>query len=228
MDFVLIPGAGGQAQYWHRLVPELERLGHRALAVDLPAADDRCGLAEYAGAVVEAIGDRPDVVLVAQSLAGFSAPLVCGRAPVRLMVLANAMIPRPQETAGEWWANTGQAEAKRRKDLAEGRDPDAPFDLGAVFLHDLPQDAIDALMSGPEPVQSGTPFSQPWPLTAWPDVPTRVVVGRDDRLFPADFQRRVAIERLGLEADELPGGHLVALSQPIQLAALLDGYIAHQ
>lgn len=33
--FVLVPGAGGVGWYWHRLVPELERLGHQAIAVDI-------------------------------------------------------------------------------------------------------------------------------------------------------------------------------------------------
>jgi pimeloyl-ACP methyl ester carboxylesterase len=55
-------------------------------------------------------------------------------------------------------------------------------------------------------------------------VPTRVLVGRDDRFFPIDFQRRVARERLGITPDEMPGGHLVALSRPTELAERLDAY----
>jgi pimeloyl-ACP methyl ester carboxylesterase len=57
-------------------------------------------------------------------------------------------------------------------------------------------------------------------------VPTRVLAGRDDRLFPAAFQRRVARERLGIEADEIPGGHLVALSNPRELVDRLERYRA--
>ena len=54
----------------------------------------------------------------------------------------------------------------------------------------------------------------------------KVLIGRDDRLFPAEFQRRVDEDRLGLDADEIPGGHLVALSNPSGLAALLVAYAA--
>jgi pimeloyl-ACP methyl ester carboxylesterase len=68
------------------------------------------------------------------------------------------------------------------------------------------------------------PMTEPWPLDAWPDVPTRVLVGRDDRLFPADFQRRVARERLGIEADEIGGGHLLALSQPELVVERFEAY----
>jgi pimeloyl-ACP methyl ester carboxylesterase len=73
--------------------------------------------------------------------------------------------------------------------------------------------------------QSGRPFEDPWPLPGWPDVPTRVLAGRDDRFFPIGFQRRVADERLGLPVDEVPGGHLVALSRPVELADRLVSYL---
>ena len=76
--FGLIPGAGGDAWYWHRVEPELRRHGHEAVAVELPADDDSAGLMAYVDAIVDAVGDLPDLVLVAQSMAGFSAPLVCG------------------------------------------------------------------------------------------------------------------------------------------------------
>ena len=109
--FVLVPGAGGMAWYWHRVVPLLGSAGHEAIAVDLPGDDRDAGLAAYADIVIHAIAERSDVILVAQSLAGFTAPLVCARAPVRMLVFVNAMIPKPGETAGEWWSATGATEA---------------------------------------------------------------------------------------------------------------------
>ncbi|MEU6347119.1 alpha/beta fold hydrolase [Streptomyces sp. NPDC046977] len=224
--YALIPGAGGDsAWYWQLVVPELRRRGHEALAVELPVDDDAAGLEEYADAVAAVVGDHEHLVLVAQSMGGFTAPLACERLGdrVQLLVLVNAMIPAPGETAGEWWANTGQPEARRTLDLAEGRPPDADFDPLVTFFHDLPGPLVEAALAR-EPRQSDTPFGVPFPLSAWPDVPTRVVAGRDDRLFPPEFQRRVARERLGVEADVLPGGHLVALSNPAGLAELLVGY----
>jgi pimeloyl-ACP methyl ester carboxylesterase len=55
-------------------------------------------------------------------------------------------------------------------------------------------------------------------------VPTRFLQGRDDRLFPVEFQRRQARDRLGIEIDEMPGGHLVALSRPAELVDRLERY----
>jgi len=224
MAFVLIPGAGGEAWFWHRLVTELERRDHRVVAVDLPAVDEGAGWAEYADAVVAAAHELDDVVLVAQSMAGFTAPLVCGRLPVRVLVLLNAMIPVPGETGGAWWENTGQAKAYAELAAAQDRLVSDGFDVLVDFFHDVPADVTAEAVRRGDPSQSMTPFSQPWPLDRWPDVPTRVVAGRDDRLFPLEFQRRVARERLGLDIDEIPGGHLAALSRPVELADQLEAY----
>ncbi len=221
--YVLIPGAGGDAWFWHRLVPELERRGHTAIPVELPAGDKNAGWAEYADAVATAVEGRGPVTLVGQSMGGFTAPLLAGRLPVDEIVLLNAMIPAPGETGGAWWDNVGQRAARRAADLRDDRDPDAEFDTVAMFFHDVPDDVTAEAMRRGEPSQSDTPFGQAWPLEAWPDVPTRVISARDDRIFPLDLQVRVARDRLGRTPEDLPGGHLVALSRPDELASLLTG-----
>jgi hypothetical protein len=62
--------------------------------------------------------------------------------------------------------------------------------------------------------QSETRMGEPSPLKAWPDVPTRVLLCRNDRLFPARFLRRVARERLAITPNEIDSGHTPALSRP--------------
>jgi pimeloyl-ACP methyl ester carboxylesterase len=222
--YVLIPGAGGDAWYWHLLEPELRGRGHDVVAADLPANDDSAGLAEYAGAVVEAIGDRTGIVLVAQSLGGFTAPLVCERVPVDLLVMLNAMVPSPGESAGEWWTNTGHAKARAEQAARDGRNLAADEDLMDAFFHDVSPEVVAEAWARGEPRQSGTPFEEPWPLREWPDVPTRFLQGRDDRFFPVEFQRRVVRERLGITPDEMAAGHLVALACPKELADRLEAY----
>jgi pimeloyl-ACP methyl ester carboxylesterase len=151
MTFVLIPGAGGVAWYWHRVVPLLQKAGHEALAVELPGDDPRAGLDAYADVVVAAMGTRRgtrrDVTLVAQSMGAFTAAVVCARAPksIRELVLVNAMIPLPGETAGEWWEHTGWEEA-RAAAARRGGYP-VEFDLDTYFLHDVPKRIAERLAS---------------------------------------------------------------------------------
>lgn len=221
MTFVLVPGAGGMGWYWHRVVPLIRAEGHDAIAVDLPGDDPRAGLAAYADIVVQATANRGNVILVAQSLAGFTAPLVCLRAPVRRLVFVNAMIPRPGETAGEWWGATGAVEAREQAATRRGYSPE--FDVATYFLHDVPP---EVLRTGPERPreESETVFSEPCHFQRWPDIPIHVLSGADDRFFPVEFQRRVANQRLGKVVDEIPGGHLVALSNPGRLTERLIAY----
>lgn len=218
--FVLIPGAGGAAWYWHRVVPLLRAAGREAIAVDLPGDDEAAGLPEYTRRVIDAIGDRDDVVLVAQSLGGFTAPMVATTVPVRALVLVNAMIPSSGETPGAWWGNTGSLEA--RTDAAERGGYSADFDLDVYFLHDVPPDVVAAGEPHQRP-EADAVFGSACDFDTWPSVPIRVVAGADDRFFPVQFQRDLARDRLGVEADVLPGGHLIALARPRELADYLLG-----
>jgi pimeloyl-ACP methyl ester carboxylesterase len=216
--FILIPGAGGTQWYWHRLLPLLNDAGHQAIAVDLPSEDPEAGLAEYARLVASAADGHDNVVLVAQSLGGFTAPMAAMGIDVGAMVFVNAMVPRPGETAGEWWEATGWEGA--RLAAAERDGYPAEVDLEAYFLHDVPPDVAAAGEKYQRP-ESEAAFASVCDFGAWPRVPIKVAAGADDRFFPASFQRAVARDRLGIEADILPGGHLNALSQPEALASYL-------
>ncbi len=216
--FVLVPGAGGSAWYWSRVVPLLQEAGHDAVAVDLPGDDENAGLPEYARLVEAATSGRNDVVLVAQSLGGFTAPMVGARTGVAEIVFVNAMIPNPGETPGAWWDNTGWEDARKRAAAAGGYSEE--FDVNEYFLHDVP----------PEVAAEGEPYQRPeanavfassCEFVEWPAVPIRVLSGEGDRFFPLEFQRRVARDRLGLEPDVLPGGHLLGLSNPAGVADYL-------
>jgi len=224
--YVLIHGAASDSWYWHLVVPELRARGHDVIAPDLPSDDDSAGLDEYADAVMDAVGDRSDLVLVAQSLGGFTAPLVCDRVPVRLMILVAAMVPLPGERPGDWWANTGWEQARREQAERDGRSTGGEFDVITDFFHDVPPEVTAEAMARGERKQSGTPFEKPWPLAAWPDVPTKFLLCRQDRFFPAEFMRRVVRERLNIVPDELDGGHLPALARPRELTDRLEAYRA--
>jgi pimeloyl-ACP methyl ester carboxylesterase len=207
--FVCLHGAGGHAAYWDLVRAELAPDGHEVLGVDLPC-DQPSRLADYVPPVLDVIGGRTDVVLVAQSLAGFVAPLVAAEVPVERMVLVAAMVPAPGENGGDWWSNVGHAAALEAQGLPEDAD---------LFTQDVDPEVLARF---PEPrAQTDDIFLDPWPLAAWPDVETRFVVCRDDRFFPAAWLTGLVRDRLGLEPVDIPGGHCAFLSQPAALAAAM-------
>ncbi|MEU8922395.1 alpha/beta hydrolase [Kitasatospora sp. NPDC048545] len=225
--YVLIHGAAADAWYWGPLAGGLRERGHEVVAPELPCDDDAAGLSEYADAVVAAVGDRAGgLVVVAHSFGGFTGPLVCARLPVDLLVLLQAQVPAPGESPGEWWENTGYRADRREADRARGVAEGAEEDERALFLHDTPAALAEELLTEHQRPQSATPFGTPWPLEAWPEVPTRYLLAAGDRFFPPAFVRRQVEERLGFRPDEMPGDHLPMLGHPEELAERLEAYRA--
>jgi pimeloyl-ACP methyl ester carboxylesterase len=207
--FALIHGGGASAWDWHLVVPELRARGHDPVAVDLPCEDESAGWQEYVDVVVDALGDRQDVTVVGHSLGGFTAPLVAARVDADLVVLVAAMIPAPGELFADWWTNAGHESSGY-----EGDD---------LFYHDVSPELMEEAKQR-ERDETSRALNEPWPLEAWPETPTRYLLCRDDRMFRADWARRHARERLGIEADEMDGGHYVSISRPRELAERLDAY----
>jgi pimeloyl-ACP methyl ester carboxylesterase len=207
--FALIHGGGSSAWDWHLVAPALRERGHDPVAVDLPSENESAGWSEYSETVVRAVGSRGDLVVVAHSLGAFTAPLVCARLPAQLLVLVAGMIPSPGEFFDDWWRNSGYEDS--------GEDD--------VFYHDVPP-PLAAEAQRREREERSRALREPWPLEAWPETPTRYLLCRGDRMFPAAFARRHARERLGIEADEIDGGHYISLSRPRELADRLHAYAA--
>jgi len=215
--YVLIHGASSDSWYWHLVIPLLRERGHRVIAPDLPSDQDWARFADYADVVVEAAEGHTtdsDLVVVAQSMGGFTAPLVCARVQAQLVVLVAAMVPAPGEHPGQWWDNTGYAAAVSGTRL----------DPLSTFFHDVPDDVTAEAMARGERQQSAAPFSQPYAFDDWPDVPTRFLLCRQDRFFPADFLRPLVEKRLGIVPDEMDSGHLPALAHPAELVDRLERY----
>ena len=217
-DFVLVPGSGGIATpYWRLVSDRLQHFGHRAFPVDLPGSAPEAGLPQYAKLITAAIHDCPDPVVVAQSLGGFSAVMACALVPARKLVFVNAMVPLPGETPGEWWEATG---AIVREAAAKAGGYRAEFDLATYFLHDLEADDVAAILANPGD-EADIVFGQACDVATWPDVSTGANVGRDDRFFPVEFQRKHLQDRLNVTAVAIPGGHLLALANPDGLTEAL-------
>jgi pimeloyl-ACP methyl ester carboxylesterase len=169
-------------------------------------------LAEYADLVIAAAQPFSSVILVAQSLGGFTAPMAAERLAVQELVLVNAMVPIAGETPGEWWDATGSGQAREAAAIEGGY---GDFDVETYFFHDVDRSAIKDSYDEVDAV-----FSTTCDFTSWP-TRTRVLAGADDRFFPAGFQARVAKERIGVDADTRPGGHLMALADPEVVAEYL-------
>ena len=221
--FALIHGGGDSAWSFRPLAVELRDLGHEAVAVDLPCEDESAGLWDYADAVVDAVGRSSDLIVVGHSLGAFTAPLICARVPADLLVLIAGMVPAPGESASDWWANTGYGSAVYERGPGDGNAGGVGDDDIALFYNDVPPSlAVEAKRHWRG--QAEKAMREPWPLDAWPAVPTKYLLCRDDRVFPPEWTRGMVRARLSIEPDEIEGGHCPFLSRPRELAERLDAY----
>lgn len=222
--FVFVHGAGDVGWYWHLVEAELRARGHETTAPDLPCDNESASLDDYAGTVVDAAAGRPDPVIVSQSYGSFTAALAAARLPTRLLAMLAGMIPVPGETPGDWWDNAGYRQAAAEQAALDGAQTgnDDPF---ICYYNGVPRPLAEEALRRGGRGESSVVWSTPWPLDALPDVPTKLILGKDDHFFPPAFLRRLSQERLGVAADEIPGCHCAALSSPKELSDLLLSYL---
>ncbi|MDT4941357.1 MAG: hypothetical protein QOJ34_1446 [Pseudonocardiales bacterium] len=228
--FVLVHGAWHGAWCWELLTPELERRGHRCLAVDLPCDDPLATFADYADVVCAALPpDRDDNVLVAHSLGGHSATLAAARGNVARLIYLCALVPEPgrsmldQARDGDgmldpaYLAGLGPADESGRREWVDeqiARD---------VIFHDCADDVARAAYRRLRPQANGL-YSVPCPLTELPRLPATYVLATGDRLVGTEWSRSAA-RRVGAELVEIPGGHSPGLARPAELAEILDSAV---
>lgn len=238
--FVLIHGAGDTGWYWHLTEAELRARGHQTIAPDLPCDNPTASLNDYASTVAAAATAADattaadaataatganDLVIVGQSYGAFTATLAASQLEeARLLVLLAGMIPVHGESPGQWWTNTGYQQAIEEQARLDGGKTGNDDPL-IQYYNGVPRALADEALRRGGRGESSVVWDTPWPLDAWPDVPTKVILCKEDRFFPADFMRRVAQERLGTVPDEVPGCHCAALSHPRELSDLLASYL---
>jgi pimeloyl-ACP methyl ester carboxylesterase len=221
--FVLVHGAFGSPAELAPVIPELEALGHRAIAVDLPCTYPAATLEDYARTVAEAMAGvvRP-VVVVGHSAGGATISLVPARARVDRLVYVTAVVPEP----GCSIADAVGAEVRSMM-LSVSRDDGngcRSFDLELLASFAPPQerDAHLAFLRSTQRAQGWAALEQPWPGESLPDVPRSYILCTEDQIIPPARQREMAA-RLGVRPIEIASEHAVFALRPRELAAALVG-----
>ena len=191
--FVLVHGAWHGAWCWAAVINQLEKLGERAYAVDLPghgqhyADRSKITLQTYVDSVVRFIEERDlhNVVLAGHSLGGLTISGVTARIASRMKrtVFVSAIVPLD----GERLTNPANPASKPMLDLVASRaDRSIPVEaMGPQFYEGLMNDVpaamrkwIDASLC-PEP---WAPAIDPVPMAAFhaSGVPTGYLVCEND------------------------------------------------
>lgn len=233
-QFLLIHGAFHGAWCWHKAIPELEKRGHRAKAIDLPGqGNDQTPLKDVtldtmAARIVETLaGFSEPAVLVGHSLGGMSISAAAEKAPerIRALVYLTAFLPRDGEALLE----------------IEDRNPDPVvpkniiFDddqIGGtimldkvkdIFYHDC-SDADVAFARERLRPQALAPLATPVHLTPerFGRIPRVYVECTDDRALSIAIQRDMIGKSPPVDVRSLHASHSPFFSMPDSLATALS------
>jgi pimeloyl-ACP methyl ester carboxylesterase len=244
MRFILVHGGFHGAWCWERVLPELERLGHEAVALDLPGHGTRTAErpANYRGRIQPILdilqeGD----VLVGHSGGGYDICVAANEAPhkVRHLIFLAAGLPIEgksviEATGGALEEDTaGKEQVRNLMDDSMGMSrhvrllPDGTMEwhsrdgAGELFYHDCDEATIDWAFSKLSPGISPFPQEKLFLQALWDaQLPRSYILCLQDRSKPLAMSREV-IRRLGVEPLTIDSSHSPFLSRPAELAELL-------
>ena len=219
--FVLVHGAFGSSAELAPVIPEIEALGRRAIAVDLPCTDPAATLDDYARTVVEAMAEiEALVVVVGHSAGGAVISLVPDRTRVDRLVYVTAVVPEPGRSIVDL------AGADVRETILSVSHDDGngcrSFDLEILASLAPPEEreAYLSFLRATQRPQGWSAMEQPWPGRSLPDVSRTYVLCTEDKIIPPAKQRETAAH-LGVEPIEIASDHAVFSLRPRELAAVL-------
>ncbi len=236
MRFVLVHGGFHGAWCWSRTIPELERLGHEAIAIDIPGHGARvhetATLAGRLDAVVSVL--EPGDVLVGHSGGGLEITRVADAAPdlVSHLVYLAAALPLEGRLMQEAlvYRDDGVTEldydvTAMLQHLRIGNDGSMAFadaeGARALFYHDCDEATVRWAFDHLTPETAGdtatTPISVPRFWDA--ELPRSFIVCSEDRAQPR-WLADVTARRLGVEPLAIDASHSPFLSRPAELAQL--------
>lgn len=238
MRYVLVHGGFHGAWCWERVIPHLERLGHGAVAVDLPghgARRDETAPTTFAGrtgAVLDVL--RPGDVLVGHSGGGFDITHAADAAPgsVAHVCYLAAGLPREGRTWPEAMAlrddgTVGDFDAAGLLDLLRFEDDgsmvvDTVEGARGKFFHDCDDETVRWAFDRLCPERGGETTSTPVSVAAFwaADLPRSFIRCTEDRAQER-WLADVVARRLGVEPLTIATSHSPFLSRPAELAELL-------
>lgn len=215
----LVHGSTQSPRGWELLVSQLRARGHECICVDLPTDEPDASATRYAEVVGAALAGVNKATVVAHSASGFFLPLVPDYASVDRLVYLAAVIPQP----GESLLSQFRRDPEMFRADWPGKDPTKDASLAIHYLfHDCTSEVAQWALSTLRLMNARGGMTEECPLRKWPNVASTYISCTDDRTINPVWWEKAARERLRTEPIQIRAGHAPHVSQPVELAAILD------
>ena len=234
-DCLLVHGGVHDRSCWDRLIPALEALGHRAVAIDLPGRgatatrlrtatldDWTASIAE----TVEALGTPP--LLIGHSMGGVSTSQYAEHRPRTIagVIYVAAIVPADGASGLSTLAGAGQESVLLREGVWRFSE-DGTFatldgaDAAQAFYNRCPPDVTRDAVSRLCPEAVAPPRARLGLGTGFSSVAKTYIGTLDDHVLPLAYQRRMA-ERAGAAFQTIDADHSPFLCAVDELALQID------
>jgi pimeloyl-ACP methyl ester carboxylesterase len=212
---VLVHGAFADGSGWRPVADILAHDGYAVYVVQVPLTSFEADVA-----ATRLVLDRSGpCVLVGHSWGGMVITEAGAHPSVRSLVYVSAFQPEVGETAGALQARTPPA-ANSVVPVGGGFLQVKPEAFPADFAADVPKPVAQFMAISQAPIAADS-FSAKPTVAAWSRKPSYTVVGKQDRMINPDLERFMA-GRAKSDTIELPGSHVLFLSHPKEVAALIE------
>ncbi|MGK2878391.1 MAG: lipase family alpha/beta hydrolase [Solirubrobacterales bacterium] len=213
---VLVHGAWHTPAVWDPVTELLEERGHRVAVPELPIESTTASGSDHAEIIAAACAGDDSPVVVCHTSGSLTGMLVPQSTAVRQFVHVNGLLPVigssfTDQTKGDDFIFGEDTGRMYDRDARSFWTDEARF--GELLAHDCDKMTRSRLWDQLRR-QARRPLTEVTPLTAWPSTPTSAILYSNDRDLPIEWLRRTAIERLGVEAYELPGSQLGFNARP--------------
>jgi pimeloyl-ACP methyl ester carboxylesterase len=212
---VLVHGSFADGSGWKSVADILKQDGYTVEVVQEPLT----GLAGDVVATRLVLDRAGPCVLVGHSWGGMIITEAGVHPNVRSLVYVNAFQPEVGETAGGLQAKTPPA-SNNVVSVGGGFVQEKPESFPADFASDVPKPLAEFMAISQAPIAADS-FSAKTTVAAWSQKPSYAVVSQQDHMINPELERFMA-GRAKSQTIELHGSHVIFLSHPKEIAALIE------
>ena len=216
MNIILVHGAWADASSWSKVIPILQKAGHRVIAVQLSEhslADDVATVKR----AIQLVGGP--IVLVGHSYGGEVITNAAYNIPdIKGLVYVAAFAPNEGQSLGDF------VDVKKLpKDLliidSGGFAYINPAMFAGAFAQDVNSTEANIMAVVQKPFNTSI-FAEKSGPPAWKQLPTWYQISENDHMIPPDVERMFA-KQMNATAISLPSSHASLVSHPNEIAKLI-------